>query len=431
MFTKQSIHVALETWGVIFCLIAAICIAYSGRKSGVQKKFLVWFQLSVAFYLFSDAVAWLYRGMPGSVGYWMVRISNYLTFLSALVMPIMFHIYLCHLLFAENWHRYRRTMRVQMVFYICLIGIVLLTISQFTNLYYYFDDDNFYHRNTWHSLHMVLVLLAMLLDFSLVIQFRKNMSKNMRVAILSYFVFPFIATVVQIFYYGISLAGFAVGLSAIFIFVTEVMEQSRALTKKEEELYEMRANMMISQIQPHMIYNTLTVIKHLCKNNPELAAQTVDDFAAYLRGNLESLNNRKPIAFEKELKHVSTYLEIEKVRFGDKIRVEYSIEDDQFVLPALTLQPIVENAVKHGIRKRPEGGTIRIHTCKDERYHIIRVWDDGVGFEPEKTQELSRHTGIENVRMRLEYMCGGTLFVRSEKGRGTAVEILIPRKDDV
>lgn len=428
MFTRQSIHIALEAWGVIFCIIAAVCLSYSSQKSGVKNKYLVFLQLSIACYLLTDAIAWRYRGMEGPVGYYLVRISNFLTFLSALVMPIAFHIYLCHLLFASDWSRHKRKFYVRAVFYLCLVGIILLIISQFTNLYYYFDENNFYHRNTWHTLHMILVLVAMVMDFVLVVRYRKRLSKNMRIAIMSYFVLPFVATVIQIFYYGLSLAGFAVGISATFIFMTEVMEQSRELTQKQEELYEMRANMMLSQIQPHMIYNTLTTIKHLCKKNPELAAQTVDDFASYLRGNLESVNSGKPIPFEKELAHVETYLSIEKIRFGDRIRTEYHIEDSEFYLPALTIQPMVENAVKHGIRKRTEGGTIRIDTLQDETYHIVRIVDDGVGFDTMETQDLCKHTGIENVRTRLSYMCGGTLNIQSKKDVGTTVEILVPKK---
>lgn len=428
MFTKQSIHVALEAWGVIFCLIAAICLAHGNRKSGVKNKYIVFLQLSIAFYLFTDGVAWLCRGMPGTTGYWMVRISNFFAFFSALLMPIMFHVYLCHLLFSEDWGKHKKKFYVQGVFYLCTLGIILLIISQFTNLYYYFDEYNFYHRNSWHFIHMLLVLVAMAFDFVLVLKYRRRLNNNMFKALMSYFILPFLATIVQIFYYGISLAGFAVGVSATFIFMTEIMEQSRELTKKEEELYEMRANMMLSQIQPHMIYNTLTAIKHLCKKDPELAAQTVDDFARYLRGNLGSLNQRKPIPFEKELDHVKTYLTIEQTRFGEKIRAEYHIEDNNFFLPALTLQPMVENAVKHGIRKKKEGGTIQICTSKDDLYHIVRIIDDGVGFDPEQTQDLVKHIGIENVRTRLEYMCNGELHIHSKKDVGTTVEILIPRK---
>lgn len=429
MFTKQSLHVALEAWGVIFCLIAALCLSFGSKKEGRRTNYIICVQIVVACYLLADALAWLYRGMAGPVGYWIVRISNCCVFIIALVITIIFHLYLCNLLFAGDWKTLKKIVRVFAVLGICAIGIVLVIISQFTDLYYYFDENNFYHRNTWHTLHMCLALLALLLDLSLILQYRKRLSKNMYVALLSYFFLPFIATIIQIFYYGISLVNFAVSVSTIFIFVTEIVEQSRTLTQKEEEVYEMRANMMLSQIRPHFIYNTLTIIKHLCKKDPDMAAETVDEFANYLRGNLESLSLRHPISFEQELNHVKNYLAIEKKRFGDLITVEYHIEDTNFRLPALTLQPIVENAVKHGIRKRMDGGTIRIYSKKEERFHVIRVVDDGVGFEQTdetEKEETSKHTGIENVRARLEYISSGTLMIQSKKGFGTTVEICIP-----
>ena len=208
----------------------------------------------------------------------------------------------------------------------------------------------------------------------------------------------------------------------IFLFITAMIDQGRTN-------YELKIDIMISQIKPHFIYNSLTTIKHLCKKDPELAAETIDEFAKYVRGNLSALSEKKSIPFEQELEHVKSYLSIEQKRFGKRIHVEYEIETVNFRIPPLTLQPIVENAVKHGITKKIEGGTIRISTSKEKDYYIVLVEDNGVGFDSthQNRNSSEKHIGIQNVKKRIENMLGGTMYIRSIPGKGTAVEILLPK----
>lgn len=209
----------------------------------------------------------------------------------------------------------------------------------------------------------------------------------------------------------------AVYLFFLFLLsMTAVMEQKRELEKKEQELYDMRVNILTAQISQHFIYNTLTTIKHLCRKDAALAAETVDEFLGYLRGNLDSLTADKMIWFSKELDHVKNFLAIEQKRFGKRICVIYDIQEEGFMVPALTLQPIVENAVKHGITKREQGGTIHISSGKDGTDYWIRVRDDGVGYQVgKKMKTKGTHIGMVNVTSRVESMCGGTVHTESPK----------------
>lgn len=224
-------------------------------------------------------------------------------------------------------------------------------------------------------------------------------------------------------------------LPAVFLFflfllsVTAVMKQKRKLAKKEQELYDMQINILSAQISQHFIYNTLTTIKYLCKKDALLAAETVDEFAGYLRGNLEALTGDKTIWFSEELIHVKNFLAIEQKRFGKRINVIYDIREEAFMLPPLTLQPIVENAVKHGIAPKEQGGTIRISTGKNDTDYWIRVEDDGVGYcVKERAKEKKTHIGMCNVAGRVGGLCGGSVNVLSSFGEGTKVEIKIPRR---
>ena len=205
----------------------------------------------------------------------------------------------------------------------------------------------------------------------------------------------------------------------IWLHLQFVREHERAL------MAEQRIQIMMSQIQPHFLYNTLATIKALCRKDPEMAAAITEKFGVYLRRNLDSLGQSELIPFEKELEHTRIYADIEMVRF-DTIRVEYDVRDIGFSVPPLTLQPLVENAIRHGVRIREEG-LVRILTRRRENCHEIVVEDNGAGFDVSRLDELGEsHIGIRNVRERLEKMCGGTLLIESRSGEGTTAVIRIP-----
>ena len=189
-----------------------------------------------------------------------------------------------------------------------------------------------------------------------------------------------------------------------------------------------RIQIMMTQIQPHFLYNTLSTIQVLCSVDPRRAAEITGKFSVYLRQNLNSLEFPGMISFEKELEHTRTYADIEMIRFPN-IRVEYAIEDAGFSLPPLTVQSIVENAIRHGVRIREEG-IIRVSARKAEGVHEIVISDNGVGFDTGAIQgNDGTHIGLKNVQERIERMCGGSVTVDSRLGEGTAVTLRIPERE--
>ena len=217
------------------------------------------------------------------------------------------------------------------------------------------------------------------------------------------------------------------------VLISDTKFKQEKISELENELLQSQISIMISQIGPHFIFNALTAIQELCYIDPQTASEAVGEFAHYLRGNLDSLSIKKPIPFEKELRHVEKYLSLEKKRFGDRLNIVYDIKTRDFLIPVLTLQPIVENSVKHGVTKREEGGTVSIATRETETDAVITVTDDGIGFDSrvpkrdERGQERC-HVGTENVRSRLVLMCGGSLSMQSEPGVGTTAVITIPKR---
>ena len=195
------------------------------------------------------------------------------------------------------------------------------------------------------------------------------------------------------------------------------------------QLAESRVSTMMSQIRPHFIYNTLGSIEQLCEIDPLKAGELVHNFAKYLRGNFGELDNPKPILMSQEMEHVHHYISIENVRFPD-MTFTFEMNSNDFHIPALTIQPIVENAIKHGLMRLQKGGTIHVVSYETDTHYCVLVEDDGVGFDTTVLLDERKHVGIRNIRGRLKAMVNGTLEIESTIGVGTKVCIQIPKEVD-
>lgn len=221
----------------------------------------------------------------------------------------------------------------------------------------------------------------------------------------------------------VSFLTIGISISCVFFYIwlhlQFVREHEQAL------LAEQRIRIMMTQIQPHFLFNTLSIIRSLCAKDPSTAIGTIEKFSRYLRQNLESLNQTKLIPLKKELEHTRIYTDIEQQRFPNT-HVNYVVEDEDFRLPALTIQPLVENAIRHGVRGRDDG-IVDITVRREENAHVIIIADNGVGFDVNKPgDDKEQHIGMENVKARIGQMCGGTMTVESCVGEGTTVTLRIP-----
>ena len=208
------------------------------------------------------------------------------------------------------------------------------------------------------------------------------------------------------------------------------LQRSRLEAEKniiEAELKESRITILLSQIQPHFIYNTLGTIERMCLKDPEKAFELVRNFSLYLRGNFSEIDSVVPIRFAEELKHVEHYVNIEKVRFPD-MSIEYDVETTDFLLPALSVQPLVENAIKHGLMRLESGGTVLIRSYETSTHFCVEVKDDGVGFDTSQPMEEKKHVGLRNIRGRLKAMVNGELLLESKLDAGTKAVIMIPKE---
>ncbi|MBF8984236.1 response regulator [Lutibacter sp. B2] len=219
------------------------------------------------------------------------------------------------------------------------------------------------------------------------------------------------------------------------------MSELRARVKTLLELkksvhYAIHAEMAFlqAQIKPHFLYNALNTIVSFCWTNPEKAAELITDLSNYLRNSFHFSNMDKFVRIEKEIEFVQSYLSIEKARFEEKINCQYDVDPINFMIPTLLLQPIVENAVKHGILKREEGGNIKISIKENRDFIIIKVEDDGVGIPKDKLTPIldekftGKSVGLRNVTKRLKCIYGYGIEIESEVEKGTTVCIKIPHE---
>lgn len=431
MDLRAAVHAALEIWGMLFCLIFFMGMLVGGELKKKGDGVLGALLLTDCIQLGADALAWLYRGNITTVGYYMVRISNYMVYFSNYVILYLFTLYTlaqieCTEVQRKEMRKYRQFM-LALVF----ISVFMLTVGQMTTLFYGFNAQNEYYRGPYWWMLQGFGLFGVFVNAILIIVYRNRIHKDMYLCFLSYLLFPLSAMVIQTLIYGISIMNLAITLTLLVVCVVSRTVQYWELIRNQKALSDMRVRIAVSQIGPHFLFNALSTIKFLCITEPDRAANAVDELAMYFRGNIDAMTTDQPIPFEKEVQHVQHYLSLENERFQERLSVIWDLQEMNFRLPALTLQPMVENAVKHGILKKPEGGTVTIRSERTEQGYAVTVTDDGVGFDTTKPKEKDgrSHIGVTNVRERLHEMCGGRLDIHSEPGKGTECRIWIPSEE--
>ena len=310
------------------------------------------------------------------------------------------------------------------------VNAVIYLTALFSGICFRIDADNVFHRGPLgFTCHIVSAVLLAWLTYVTIREYGK-LERKAAMFIPLYNVFIIIASVavdtcIDYRDYPMTFLTAAIVISNIFYYIW--LHLQFVYEHEQDVMARHRIKIMISQIQPHFLYNALTTVQALCRINPEKAEEIIVKFGAYLRNNLASLNKAELVPFKKELEHTKIYTDIETMRFPD-IRVEYDIEDSDFNVPALSVQPLVENAVRHGMKDREEV-LITISARKGNNKHIITVIDDGDGFDTAILSESQsdEHIGIQNVRERIEKMCGGSLEINSSR-EGTTVLITIPEE---
>ena len=421
MNTTALLNLTIECSGLVLCALGLVQVGIIRWMDARTSRFFTLLFSGLILLTLSNAAGQLMRGLPGPGWRAGLLVSNFLEFLSSTWLAMVASLYLLSTVDPEGK---RKKLRFIVA---ALFGAhtVLLIVSQFTGLFYVIDQANVYHRSRWYPLCSIAASAMLLMDMGLLIRDRDRLSRRERTAFWIYFSVPLAAMLMQLVIYGVYFVIFATVICAAAMYIFLLTEQAENYLRQEKALSDMRVNVLLSQIRPHFIYNILTSVYVLCRDDPPRAQEVIQDFTDYLRSNFTAIAATDPVSFSDELRHTKAYLAVEAIRCGDRLEVEYDTRHTAFRLPPLTLQPLVENAVKHGMENSRSRVRIVIRTTAESGCAVLTVEDDGPGFDP-AVLENSGRVGLKNVRERLARMCGGTLEVRSSPGAGTAVTVRIP-----
>lgn len=306
------------------------------------------------------------------------------------------------------------------------IYFILLGLAQCTTFLYYVTPDNEFIRGSWHPLLVTPLAAIMLLNLAGVIRRRNRLPDKYYVAFLIHLLPMTVATLIHAVIYVPLLVVFGLSFSMLSMFGIILCDQIEQYMRQQREIAHQRASIMVLQMRPHFIFNTMMSIYYLCAQDSKKAQQVTLDFTSYLRKNFSAIASENTIPFANELEHTRAYLAVEQVQFEDSLFVEYDTPHTRFRVPPLTLQPIVENAVKHGMD--PDSAPLRIciRTRETDAGHEITVEDNGPGFAQTNMDESEPHIALANIQQRLEIMCGGKLTVMPREGGGTVVKVILP-----
>lgn len=314
------------------------------------------------------------------------------------------------------------------------VSILLLLVNRmFGMTLYMIDEQGFYQRGRFFPLSWICPII--LLISCAVLIFTQHLGRTWKWVHLSYSILPAVMYPMQVMHEKLMPLNISITLALLLMYCINYMnrgkmiaQQKELLAVKEREMLELEIQLMISQIQPHFLYNTIAMIRGLCREDAEAAADSLGYFSAFLRGSLHMMQKKECVTIEEELKLVEAYMFLEQKRFGDRLEYVEDIEDVSFDIPALTIEPLLENAVHHGIEEKEGGGMVLLEVTEDDRNYIVRITDDGAGFDMAIPVDTQKHIGISNVRNRLKQMCDGVLEFTSAPGEGTTAAICIPKK---
>ena len=401
------------------------CVGYKSRNLSYMRNF-VWIVCMNLVMLIGECGLWIMK--LGFKNVWLTKLFGFFSYGGGTIMAL-FYLF-CILSFVvergapDVSYRSAYLMRI-----VCGCYLVLVFLSMFNGMLFQVDAHGNLTDGSYYWIALLIDPMILLIEILVVVHYRKNLSRLGTIVMLNFGLVSLLTTGLQSIWYPVPEL-LACTLALLLMFMLFYWEMAKNLVENERELMQSQMSLAISQIQPHFLYNTLSTIAELCRKDSAMAEEVTNRFALYLRGNLEHMGDSFPVEFSKELKHVQTYLWIEKIRFQEELQVVYDIQTEDFIIPALTVQPLVENAVKHGMMGSENVCTITIRTkCVERGYQVI-IEDDGCGFDPEQVKNDGRkHIGIESVRNRLRFMVGGILTVRSVIGKGTTVIIEIPGKE--
>ena len=375
--------------------VCAVLLYSLGQDKNSSSEYMRTFALlifSVSAELFCNA-AWIIADGIKELRIWNLIICV-LSFAAATFLILFFWRYLAAALKLGGRLGRAANMIMNILFFPSLI---MCLVNFFYPLYFGVGADGSYYRETLFPLSQMYFAAGMMI--ALIGFFVSKVPVKERLIAASFVLIPAANQFITLGSFELSTEYPAMLISIVLVFGVLVVNREKELIEKEKELYEAKVSVMVSQIQPHFMYNALTSIAMMCSIDPDTAQEATVTFAKYLRGNMDSLKQTAPVPFEQELEHLKKYLYIEKLR-------------------------------KHGVGMAEDGGTVKISARETDNAFEVIISDDGVGFDTsaQKPRDGRSHVGMENTKRRIAEMCSGEIIIESAVGKGTVAKVILPKE---
>ncbi len=416
--------IVVYTLGGALLMMMAVGIALSALLPALdrwsKRYFITLFSLLLLYVIamFVDTI--IYKDPKMAAVENVIYITEYLFFSVLTLMPILLLLHRC----SES---IKNCVLFRTVVALWIIFLLIMVFAQFTDFIYYTEENNRYYRGPGYVLLLIPLIVIMILNIAAVFRRHKKLSKKYFIGLLVYLFTMTVAVVMHMLIAVDMMVVFGIALCALTMFGFIISDNMEQFMRQQREIAHQRSSVMVLQMRPHFIYNTMMGIYYLCDQDAAKAKQVTLDFTSYLRKNFTAIASEEMIPFNDELEHTRAYLAVEQAQFEDSLFVSFDTPHTMFRVPPLTLQPIVENAVKHGMNESCDPIHISVVTRQTDLSSEIIVNDDGPGFKP--TDDDEPHIALNNIRQRLELMCGGTLEVAPREGGGTSVKVTIPIPD--
>ena len=440
------IQIIIEIWNCIFLIIMILSILISIRlskknKTVVEEPYfameIVRFYTAVFMYNLFNVLGIIYDGASCSAGRCMTSIADFGYYLVGAFQTLFFLQLIKKYVAKKNGLHKLETLTIA-VQCLHIPLLLLLAATPFTGALYSITPDNYYVRGPFFSIWHIITIVSFVYIFIVYVMYRRSINILLQQIILSATIIPFIGFMLNTVYSVVSFNNISVSLCSLIIFIcyeknrsviayetaSELQYTKTVLAEKKLALEHRKNELLLAQIQPHFINNSLMALRSRCCNYPEIY-DSLTNFSRYLRSHFEALGDVELIPFEYEMDNIEAYLALEEENFGERRTVEYDIECDDFLVPALSVQPLVENAVRHGVGTYDKGGLVKICTKRSDNTVLIEITDSGKGQTSPTDQQIKRKSiGIENVRARLGFLSGGKLeLIKQENGTCARITI--------
>lgn len=407
-------------------VVAVLILSMPRKMTTKNRRLLMQAMWLHAYTLLGGLCAFGNIGREGALASACLRIGAFVYYLFSILTCLMVLVYL----YATAMEEPLLDLRFDYVA-LTMIGINSLNVlgvlsNPWTHFYYTIGVGNTFSWGPLHRLHNLLFLVQTLFGIPLVLRLRRRHSASTVSRLLLCGLLAVLSAVGELCWPKLVLLPMTVSLMLVLMSEGVQARVEEELIRTQADAIESRMRLLSGQIHPHFIFNSLNAIKALVVEDPELAESTIQDFSDYLRSHLDEMSSSRLVPFETELDHVRHYVSLEQADIARPLEVRYELGLTDFFVPPLTVQPLVENAIRHGIRTREEGGTVVVSTRHDDGSVIVSVTDDGHGLSSATERQHERQrVGIENVRERLQRQCGGTLTVTSGPS-GTVSTMVLP-----